>query len=78
MYDRYARLHHFRDHGLYLPRFFQGDFRQPNWQKAFYGQNYPTLRQIKAKYDPDSIFYATTAVGADEWTVGNDGRLCKI
>lgn len=60
--------------GAYLN---EADFNQPNWQTAFYGKNYDRLREIKAKYDPDDVFYATTAVGSDEWQVTNDGRLCK-
>ncbi|PIG82789.1 FAD binding domain protein [Aspergillus arachidicola] len=61
--------------GAYLN---EADFRQPNFQKYFYGDNYATLRKIKAKYDPDNLFYATTAVGSDEWTVREDGRLCSV
>ncbi|KAK7730020.1 hypothetical protein SLS57_001679 [Botryosphaeria dothidea] len=60
--------------GAYLN---EADFNQPNWQTAFYGKNYDRLREIKSKYDPDDVFYATTAVGSDEWQVSNDGRLCK-
>ena len=60
--------------GVYLS---EGDFRDPDWKNDFYGQNYNALRQIKAKYDPNDIFYATTAVGADEWVVAYDGRLCQ-
>ncbi|OJJ38346.1 hypothetical protein ASPWEDRAFT_105839 [Aspergillus wentii DTO 134E9] len=55
----------------------EGDFRQPNFQSAFYGVNYERLRQIKAKYDPNDIFYAKTAVGSDEWSVSSSGRLCR-
>ncbi|MCJ1250002.1 hypothetical protein MMC30_007228 [Trapelia coarctata] len=61
--------------GAYLN---EGDFLQPNWQETFYGVNYKRLRAIKAKYDPHSMFYATTAVGSDEWVVASDGRLCKL
>ncbi|PYH93079.1 FAD-binding domain-containing protein [Aspergillus ellipticus CBS 707.79] len=61
--------------GAYLN---EGDFLQPNFQQAFYGENYPRLRRVKAKYDPNDIFYAWTGVGSDEW-VGDDadGRLCR-
>ncbi|KAL2008121.1 hypothetical protein VTN00DRAFT_8103 [Thermoascus crustaceus] len=62
------------DSGAYLN---EADFRQPNFQQAFYGSNYQTLRQIKDKYDPFDMFYATTAVGSDEWTESSDGRLCR-
>lgn len=63
---------------LYRPtNHYKADFRQPNFQQAFYGANYQTLRQIKAKYDPFDMFYATTAVGSDEWTESSDGRLCR-
>ncbi|KAJ5197099.1 hypothetical protein N7449_007578 [Penicillium cf. viridicatum] len=62
------------DSGAYMN---EGDFQQPNFQKVFYGANYDTLRKIKAKYDPNNVFYARTAVGSDEWTESEDGRLCK-
>ncbi|KAL5335536.1 hypothetical protein BJX70DRAFT_374964 [Aspergillus crustosus] len=55
----------------------EADFRQPNWQKAFYGANYEALRDVKAKYDPNDVFYALQAVGSDEWAVTDEGRLCR-
>ena len=56
----------------------QADFRQPDWQKYFFGKNYPALQKIKAKYDPDDIFYALTAVGSEAWMQHKDGRLCRV
>ena len=47
------------------------------WQNTFYGTNYPRLRQIKDKWDPQAAFYANTAVGAEDWTEDSAGRLCK-
>ncbi|KAI9371069.1 hypothetical protein BJX61DRAFT_48856 [Aspergillus egyptiacus] len=61
--------------GAYLN---EADFRQPDFQTAFYGENYGRLREIKAKYDPDELFYGRTAVGSDEWVEDVDGRLCRV
>jgi hypothetical protein len=60
--------------GAYLN---EANFQQKNWQEDFYGSNYEKLRQVKAKYDQFDLFYATTAVGSEAWTVASDGRLCR-
>ncbi|KAJ5775074.1 FAD binding domain protein [Penicillium nucicola] len=60
--------------GAYLN---EADFRQPDFKTAFYGKNYAKLRSIKAKYDPHHLFYGLTAVGSDEWTVSDSGRMCS-
>ncbi|RMZ85664.1 hypothetical protein DV737_g656, partial [Chaetothyriales sp. CBS 132003] len=48
--------------GTYLN---EANFQQPNWQDTFYGSNYARLLEIKERYDPESLFYATTAVGSE-------------
>ncbi|KAM0269563.1 hypothetical protein ACHAPA_004136 [Fusarium lateritium] len=55
----------------------EADFQQLNWQETFYGANYDKLLEIKKKYDPESFFYATVAVGSEAWTVAGDGRMCR-
>jgi hypothetical protein len=45
---------------------------------VFFGKNYGKLRRIKKKYDPKDLFYATTAVGSDEWVVQKGGWLCRM
>ncbi|KAF5352996.1 hypothetical protein D9758_007905 [Tetrapyrgos nigripes] len=56
----------------------QADSDEPNWQHAFYGENYDQLLEIKDKYDPDQMLYGSTAVGGDRWAEDEDGRLCRV
>ncbi|KAI1407440.1 FAD-binding domain-containing protein [Hypoxylon sp. FL1857] len=60
--------------GVYLN---EADFQAPDFKSTFYGGNYERLLAIKTKYDPESIFYAKTAVGSDHWEQRPDGRLCS-
>ncbi|KAI1136466.1 FAD-binding domain-containing protein [Hypoxylon sp. FL0543] len=55
----------------------EADFQQSNWQETFFGVNYPRLLRIKKKYDPNSLLYATVAVGSEAYTVDQDGRMCS-
>lgn len=62
--------------GVYMN---EADFRQPDFQEAFFGAaNYPRLLEIKRKWDPRGLFYATAAVGSEAYTVHDDGRLCAV
>ncbi|UDD54878.1 hypothetical protein AFCA_002521 [Aspergillus flavus] len=66
----------------------EADLIEPNLQEAFYGANYPALYALKQKYDPTSLFFALTAVGAEDGEVrttdplpyswNNNGRLCPV
>lgn len=55
----------------------EADFHQPNFQETFWGSNYDKLVNIKKKWDPADLFYATLGVGSEVWEVGNDGRMCR-
>lgn len=56
----------------------EADFQQPDWQSAFYGSSWDRLSSVKAKYDPQGIFYALGAVGSERWSQQSDGRLCAV
>ncbi|KAI1524242.1 GlcD FAD FMN-containing dehydrogenase [Pyrenophora tritici-repentis] len=55
----------------------EADFRQPNFQSTFWGENYDKLLDIKKKWDSSGLFYATVGVGSEAWTVQTDGRMCR-
>ncbi|KAJ5980482.1 CAZyme family AA7 [Penicillium waksmanii] len=71
------------DSGAYMS---EADLLEPKLQEAFYGTNYSSLYALKQKHDPTSLFFALTAVGAEDWEVqtvdplpyswNNNGRLC--
>lgn len=59
---------------------------EKDWQESFYGGYFPRLSEIKRKWDPNDVFYATTAVGSERWKVEDgeqgvqtqNGRLCRV
>jgi FAD/FMN-containing dehydrogenase len=44
------------------------DYFQPDWQQAFWGPNYPRLKEIKQRYDPDGLFIVHHGVGSEGWS----------
>jgi FAD/FMN-containing dehydrogenase len=51
------------------------NFFEPSWQESFWGSNYPTLRAVKAKYDPTGLFFVHHGVGSEEWSADGFTRL---
>ncbi|KAF9201306.1 hypothetical protein BGZ59_002794 [Podila verticillata] len=51
----------------------EADPNEPDWQDSFFGANYPRLRQIKHKYDPQGIFICRKCVGSEDW---DDDLMC--
>ncbi|KAL2130240.1 hypothetical protein VTI74DRAFT_6717 [Chaetomium olivicolor] len=56
----------------------EADPYQPNWQRHFWGSEYPKLRALRYKWVPLGVFYAVATPGTEGWEVIEDGtRLCR-
>jgi FAD/FMN-containing dehydrogenase len=53
------------------------NFFESDWQRSFWGANYPRLQAVKAKYDPDGLFFVHHGVGSEEWSDDGFTRLPK-
>ena len=46
----------------------ESDYFESNWQKSYWGANYPRLLAIKQKYDPQGLFFVRHGVGTENWS----------
>jgi len=53
----------------------ESNYFNRSWQAAYWGKNYPRLRAIKKKYDPDGLFFVHNGVGSEEWSADGFTRL---
>lgn len=53
------------DAGAYVS---ESSYFQTGWQRAYWGENYPRLRAVKARYDPDGLFFVRHGVGSEDWS----------
>jgi FAD/FMN-containing dehydrogenase len=54
----------------------EADHNEPDYQRAFWGDNYPRLFKIKREVDPDDVFWCHPCVGNERWhEVGS--MLCR-
>jgi hypothetical protein len=56
----------------------EADYREPDFQTSFFGKNYQRLLDIKRKWDPKGLFYATVGVGSEAWKIAQDGHMCRV
>jgi FAD/FMN-containing dehydrogenase len=53
----------------------ESDYFQKDWQRAYWGNNYRRLAEIKKKYDPDGLFIVHNGVGSEGWSRDGFTRL---
>jgi hypothetical protein len=60
------------DGGSYVS---ESNYFNPRWQSAYWGENYARLRAVKAKYDPDGLFFVHNGIGSEGWSADGFTRL---
>lgn len=46
----------------------ESNYFNESWQQAFWGNHYRRLLAVKAKYDPDGLFFVHHGVGSEAWS----------
>jgi FAD/FMN-containing dehydrogenase len=66
-------------HGAVRPRaaayVAESSYFQADWQKAYWGPNYPRLPAVKQRYDPNGLFFVRHGVGSEFWSEDGFTRL---
>jgi len=60
------------DGGAYVS---ESNFFESEWQRSYWGSNYPRLAAIKKKYDPTGLFFVHNGVGSEEWSADGFTKL---
>jgi len=60
------------DAGAYVA---ESSFFEADWQRAYWGNNYPRLLEIKKRYDPSGLFVVHHGVGSEDWSADGFTRL---
>ena len=53
----------------------ESSYFQTDWQRAYWGANYPRLLAVKQRYDPDGLFFIRHGVGSEGWSEDGLVRL---
>jgi FAD/FMN-containing dehydrogenase len=60
------------DAGSYVS---ESNYFNESWSRDFWGENYARLKAVKAKYDPDGLFFVHHGVGSEGWSPDGFTRL---
>jgi FAD/FMN-containing dehydrogenase len=62
------------DAGAYVS---ESNFFDRSWPQSFWGSHYARLQSVKAKYDPEGLFFVHHGVGSEEWSADGFTRLAE-
>lgn len=55
--------------------FSESNYFNGYWSRDFWGENYARLKAVKAKYDPEGLFFVHHGVGSESWSPDGFSRL---
>lgn len=58
--------------GSYLS---ESSYFNADWKHAYWGENYPHLSGVKARYDPTGLFFVHHGVGSEAWSADGFERV---
>jgi FAD/FMN-containing dehydrogenase len=53
----------------------ESNYFERSFGEAYWGSNYPRLKEVKKKYDPDGLFFVHNGVGSEDWSADGFSRL---
>lgn len=53
----------------------ESSYFEPDWANVYWGDHYPRLRAIKARYDPEGLFVTHHDVGSERWSPDGFSRV---
>ncbi|MEJ8848422.1 FAD-binding oxidoreductase [Variovorax rhizosphaerae] len=53
----------------------ESNYFEPDFQRQYWGTNHPRLHAVKARYDPDGLFFVHNGVGSEGWSTDGFTRL---
>jgi hypothetical protein len=53
----------------------ESNYFEKNWQQSYWGTNHSRLAAVKAKYDPQGLFFVHNGVGSERWSADGFTRL---
>jgi FAD/FMN-containing dehydrogenase len=53
----------------------ESNFFEDDWQRSYWGSNYPRLLAVKDTYDPEGLFIVHHGVGSERWSADGFTRL---
>ncbi|MEJ8848421.1 FAD-binding oxidoreductase [Variovorax rhizosphaerae] len=52
----------------------ESNYFEPDWQRAYWGTNYPRLQAAKTQFDPEGLFFVHNGVGSEDWSADGFSR----